>query len=113
MKIEAIEQTRSPQGKLRLRFDDGTSLMVFPALLVDLGLYTGMEISPAAMESLQEQSGALSAKERATRILSYGVVSGRELEHRLRQKGESEEHAREAVQWLQELRLLDDRQAAE
>ena len=38
---------------------------------------------------------------------------GKELEHRLRQKGESEEHAQEAVQWLQELRLLDDRQAAE
>jgi regulatory protein len=113
MKIEAIEQTRSPQGKLRLRFEDGTSLMVYPALLVDLGLYTGMEISPAAMESLKEQNGALSAKERATRILSYGVVSGKELEHRLRQKGESEEHAQEAVQWLQELRLLDDRQAAE
>lgn len=113
MKLEAIEQTRSPQGKLRLRFEDGTSLMVYPALLVDLGLYTGMEISPAAMESLKEQNGALSAKERATRILSYGVVSGKELEHRLRQKGESEEHAQEAVQWLQELRLLDDRQAAE
>lgn len=112
MKLEAIEQTRSPQGKLRLRFEDGTSFLVYPALLADLGLYTGMEISPAAMESLKEHNGAISAKERATRILSYGVVSGRELEHRLRQKGESEEHAQEAVQWLQELRLLDDRQAA-
>ena len=113
MKLEAIEQTRSPQGKLRLRFENGKSLLVYPALIVDLGLYAGMEIPEGAMESLLEQNGALSAKERATRILSYGVVSGSELEHRLRQKGESEEHAQQAVQWLQGLHLLDDRQAAE
>ncbi len=113
MKLEAIEQTRSPQGKLRLCFENGKSLLVYPSVIVDLGLYSGMEIPEAAMESLIEQNGAVSAKERATRILSYGVVSGCELEHRLRQKGESEEHAREAVQWLQDLRLLDDRQAAE
>lgn len=113
MKIEAIEQTRSPQGKVRLRFDNGKSLLVFPSVIGDLGLYTGMEIPEAAMESLMEQNGAISAKERATRILSYGVVSGNELERRLRQKGEREEHAQQAVQWLQELRLLDDKQAAE
>lgn len=113
MKLEAIEQTRSPQGKLRLRFENGKSLLVYPSVIGDLGLYTGIEIPEAAMESLIEHNGAISAKERATRILSYGVVSGSELERRLRQKGESEEHAQQAVQWLQELRLLDDKQAAE
>lgn len=112
MKIEAIEQTRSPQGKLRLRFENGKSLLVYPSVIADLGLYTGLDVPETAMESLMEHNGAISAKERATRMLSYGVLSGKELERRLRQKGESEEHAQQAVEWLQELRLLDDRQAA-
>ena len=35
-----------------------------------------------------------------------------ELEHRLRQKGESPENARQAVEWLDGLSLLDDEAAA-
>ena len=47
------------------------------------------------------------------RIVSASAVSQKELEHRLVRKGESEEHAQEAVQWLSDLRLLDDAAVAE
>ena len=30
MRLLAIEQTRSPQGKLRLRFDSGEAMLVLP-----------------------------------------------------------------------------------
>lgn len=113
MRIEAIEQTRSPQGRLRLRFDDGSSRMVFPAVIAQLGLYAGRELSPQEMKLLEKTGGEISAKERAVRIISASTVSERELENRLRQKGESEENAKAAVAWLQELKLLDDRKAAE
>ncbi len=113
MKIEAIEPTRSPQGKLRLRFSDGKTLMVFPAVIAELGLYAGMELPDAAMESILETCGEASARERAVRIISASAVSKRDLQSRLVQKGESEEHAKQAVQWLDELHLLDDRQVAE
>lgn len=113
MKIEAIEPTRSPQGKLRLRFSDGKTLMVFPAVIAELGLYAGMELPDAAMESILETCGEASARERAVRIISASAVSKRDLQNRLVQKGESEEHAKQAVQWLDELHLLDDRQVAE
>ena len=53
MKVESIEETRSPQGKLRLRFDNGTSMLVFPAVITELCLYPGVEIPEAAMESLR------------------------------------------------------------
>lgn len=113
MKIEAIEPTRSPQGKLRLRFSDGKTLMVFPAVIAELGLYAGMELPDAAMESILETCGEASARERAVRIISASAVSKRDLQSRLVQKGESEEHAKQAVQWLDELHLLDDRLVAE
>lgn len=113
MKIEAIEPMRSPQGKLRLRFTDGKTLPVFPSVIAELGLYAGMELPDAAMESILETCGEASAKERAVRIISASAVSARDLQTRLVQKGESEEHAQQAVRWLEELHLLDDRQVAE
>ena len=112
MRVEAIEQTRSPQGKLRVRFDSGESLLMLPAAIAELGLYAGMELPDAAMDSIREACGAASAKERAVRIVSSSAVTKKELRHRLVQKGETEEHADEAVKWLSELHLLDDRQTA-
>lgn len=113
MKIEAIEPTKSPQGKLRLRFSDGKTLLAFPSAIAELGLYAGMELPAAAMDSILETCGAASAKERAVRIISASALSKQGLQTRLMQKGESEEHAKQAVQWLDELHLLDDRQVAE
>ncbi len=112
MRVEAIEPTRSPQGKLRVRFDSGESLLMLPAAIAELGLYAGMELPDAAMDSIREACGAASAKERAVRIVSAAAVTKKELRHRLVQKGETEEHADEAVKWLSELHLLDDRQTA-
>ena len=112
MRVEAIEPTRSPQGKLRVRFSGGESLLMLPAAIAELGLYAGMELPDAAMDSIREACGAASAKERAVRIVSAAAVTKKELRHRLVQKGETEEHADEAVKWLSELHLLDDRQTA-
>lgn len=89
MRLLAIEQTRSPQGKLRLRFDSGEAMLVLPAVVADLSLRPGMDIPDAARASLEAAAGSASAKERAVRILSAATVSRAELEHRLRQKGES------------------------
>lgn len=113
MKVESIESTRSPQGKLRIRFDDGSSLMVLPSAMAELGLYQGMEFPESAMASIKDTCAKASARERAVRIVSASTVSKRELERRLIQKGEREEDAKQAVQWLDDLELLDDAQAAQ
>ena len=55
----------------------------------------------------------MSARMRAVRIVSASGVSKRELESRLVQKGENPDDARQAVQWLEELHLLDDQKTAE
>ena len=113
MKLESIEQTRSPQGKLRLRFDNDTTMLVFPSVIAELNLYPGIEIPESAMDSLRETCGEVSARNRAVRIISAAPVSRRELQNRLVQKGDTEEHAQQAVQWLDELHLLDDEELAE
>lgn len=108
MRIEAIEPTRSPQGKLRVCFDDGTKMLILPAVIADLSLCVGLELSEAAMDSLRQSCGEASAKERAVRIISAAPVSRGELLRRLTEKGETPENAELAVAWLEELRLLDD-----
>lgn len=108
MKIEAIAPSKRGKDKLRVRFDDGTGLTVPAAVATELRLCAGLELSPAALESLRDTCALASAKERAVRIVAASAVSQRELERRLVRKGESEEHAQEAVQWLSDLRLLDD-----
>ena len=113
MKIKAIESTRSPQGRVRLCFDNGKTMMVLPSVVADLSLYPGLELSGAAFASLEDSCAEASAKDRAVRIISAVPVTKKELEHRLIQKGEREEHAKAAVEWLDDLHLLNDAQVAE
>ena len=55
----------------------------------------------------------MSAKMRAVRIVAASNVSKRDLEYRLVQKGEDPQQARQAVEWMSELSLLDDARTAE
>ena len=78
----------------------------------DFGLYAGLELSDEQISALRENAGQTSAKMRAVRIVSASNVSRRDLEQRLVRKGESEAQARAAVQWMEDLNLLDDGETA-
>lgn len=78
----------------------------------DFGLFAGLELSDRQMEQLQNQAGAMSAKMRAVRIVSASSVSRKDLEQRLVRKGETPQQAKEAVEWMEGLNLLDDAQTA-
>ena len=79
----------------------------------DFGLYTGKELEEGELSSLRIAAGEMSAKMRAVRIVSASSVSKSDLEHRLIQKGENPEQAAQAVEWMAQLNLVDDRQTAE
>ena len=79
----------------------------------DFGLYAGQELSDSEMKRLRDAAGAMSAKMRAVRIVAASSVSKKDLEQRLVQKGEDRQHARDAVAWMSELQLVDDRKTAE
>ena len=112
MKIERLEQTRSPSGKLRLRLDSGESLLILPAVIASHGIYEGMELTQAQYITICNDAGSASCRDRALRILSQSTVSEGELRNRLIQKGETAENTEDTLCWLKELRLLDDLQAA-
>ena len=79
----------------------------------DFGLYSGKELSEEELSSLRNAVGQMSAKMRAVRIVSATNVSKRDLEERLVRKGEDPRQAREAVRWMEDLHLVDDRNTAE
>lgn len=79
----------------------------------DFCLYPGRELEESQLEELRTAAGAMSAKMRAVRIVTASNVSKRDLEQRLVRKGENPTQAKEAVQWMEDLSLLDDRRTAE
>ena len=79
----------------------------------DFGLYAGRELTDEEMKNLRKAAGEMSAKMRAVRIVSASNVSKWDLEYRLVQKGEDPKQAKQAVEWMSELNLLDDARTAE
>ena len=78
----------------------------------DFSLYSGCEMTEDAYAKLREAAGQMSAKMRAVRIVSASSVSCKDLERRLVQKGEDPRQAKAAVEWMEDLNLLDDRETA-
>ena len=113
MRIDSLKTTPDRAGRYAVHFSDGTVMRLYRQTVEDFGLYTGKELSDEEMETLQESAGQMSAKMRAVRIVSASSVTKRDLEQRLVQKGEDPDQAKEAVQWMSELNLLDDSRVAE
>ena len=113
MRIERLKTAPDRAGRYAVAFDDGTVLRLYRQTVEDFGLYGGMELSREQYEALLRSARQLSAKMRAVRIISASGVSKGDLESRLVQKGEQPADARQAVQWLEQLHLLDDAKTAE
>ena len=96
-----------------MRFEDGSSMRLYRQTVEDFGLYSGKELTDEEMVALRKAAGEMSAKMRAVRIVSASSVSKRDLEQRLIHKGEDPKQAKQAVEWMSELNLLDDAKTAE
>jgi len=113
MRIDSIAAQPDRAGRHLVKFSDGSSLKLYPQTIEDLGLYDGLELAEEEFENLCRESGRMSAKMRAVRIVAAGNVSRRDLQNRLVRKGEDPQQASEAVQWMEDLNLVDDRRTAE
>ena len=113
MRIDSFKTSPDRAGRYWITFDDGTKLALYRQTVEDFALYTGKEFSEEEMEALLTAAGKMSAKMRAIRIVSATSVSKRDLQQRLVRKGEDPEQAAEAVAWMEDLHLLDDRNTAE
>lgn len=113
MRIEKLTTTPDRAGRYRVQFDDGRILRLYRQTIEDHGLYTGAELSEEQFANLQADASQMSAKMRAVRIVSASSVSTKELTQRLIRKGENPVQAAAAVQWMEDLDLLDDRKTAQ
>ena len=113
MRIDSLKTTPDRAGRYWVTFSDGSRLGLYRQTVEDFGLYTGKEFSEEELQQLLDAAGAMSAKMRAVRIVSASSVSKRDLEQRLVRKGEDPRQAKEAVAWMEDLHLVDDRNAAE
>ena len=113
MRIDSLKTTPDRAGRYWVSFDDGTRLGLYRQTVEDFALYSGKELSDGEWKALQAHAGQMSAKMRAVRIVSASSVSKRDLQDRLVRKGEDPDQAKAAVEWMAELRLVDDRNTAE
>lgn len=113
MRIESLNAQPDMAGRYRVVFSDGTVMRLYKQTIQDFGLYTGLELDENEMVELKASASEMSAKMRAVRIVSASSVSKKDLQQRLVQKGEDAESAKNAVQWMEELNLLDDRKTAQ
>ena len=96
-----------------MHFSDGSVMRIYRQTIEDFGLFSGLEMSVQDLEKLRIAAGAMSAKMRAVRIVSATNVSKRDLEQRLIHKGEDPRQAKDAVNWMSDMELVDDRKTAE
>ena len=113
MRIDLLKTAPDRAGRYWVTFSDGTKQALYRQTVEDFGLYTGMDLSDEEYDRLLTAAGQMSAKIRAVRIVSASSVSKRDLQDRLVRKGEDPTQAKEAVEWMEELHLLDDRNTAE
>ena len=113
MRIDSLKNSPDRAGRYWVTFEDGTKLGLYRQTVEDFGLYIGKELTEEEKTQLLTAAGKMSAKMRAVRSVSATSVSKRDLEERLVRKGEDPEQAKEAVAWMEELHLVDDRNTAE
>src|SRR5699024_6349641 len=100
-------------GRYRVSFSDGTVLRLYRQTVQDYGLYPGLELEEENFQKLRQDASQMSAKMRAVRIVACSNISQKGLERRLVQKGEDPQQAKNAVKWMSDMDLLDDRKTAE
>ena len=113
MKVESLKTSPDRAGRYWVTFDDGSKMGLYRQTVEDFALYSGKELDEQEAETLRTAAGQMSAKMRAVRIVSAASVSRRDLEARLVRKGEDPQQAKEAVAWMEDLHLVDDRATAE
>ena len=104
--IEAIRQL-SPE-RVCIQLSNGDELKGSLNDVAELRLCRGLELDETALETLKGACALSMTKARALEALSRRMMSARELERKLRQKGEDEAAVARCILWLEENRLLDD-----
>ena len=106
MIITAIKQISSDM--LIVSLDGGEEIKASLGAVTEMRLYTGRELDEEQLSRLKYLSDRDRARAKGLELISRRMLSVRELEQKLVQKGISEEAAHDCALWLEENRFLDD-----
>lgn len=112
MRIDRIESSRHKKGRVLVFLEDGACLKITEQELLDFGLRSGDELSPALLAKLKEAAGISNTKATAADLIGKRAMSRAGLEKKLREKGASQAEARYAGEWLEAIGALNDAEYA-
>lgn len=107
--IEKLEPSRHVQGRFLVWFmGEKDPIRVTENEVLAFALYQGRELDEENYEQLLSAGSRSSARARGARMLGERPLSKKELIRRLQDKGEQEEDAVSAADWLEEIGALND-----
>lgn len=109
MRISEVRPSRQVKDRWLVFLDDGSVLPISEREMVSFSLYAGKELDGNTLDALQLSAGESAAKNKALSYISRRSYAKQELERRLMRDGRvSPADARTAVDWLEEIGLLND-----
>lgn len=113
MRISKIDAYRNDLSRVIVYFEDRSYITVDALKAEKLGLKAGMELDAGSISELSQQSARSAARAAAARIVGRNSMSCATLLKKLREKGVADDDAQEALCWLIDLGIMDDRKYGE
>lgn len=113
MRISKIDIYRNDLSRVILYLEDRSYVTMDAQKARQLGLRAGVELDDALISELSERARTGSARAIAARIIGHNDMSCATLRKKLRAKGVSDAETEEALAWLIDLGILDDRRYGE
>lgn len=108
MRIDSLEESKHIKGRYLVHLSDGSLLKVTDNEVVSFHLCSGKELDEETLSALRTDAGRSNAKALAAKLIGHKPQSRKELLQRLKEKGIAENDAFFAVDWLEDLGVLDD-----
>ena len=108
MRIAELKKSERKKGRLLVKLEDGDILRVTEEELLRFRLREGMDLDGETLEALQSSARSSAAKSQAASIIGSRALSKRELTKRLVKKGNGQEDAQAAADWLEDIGAVDD-----
>ena len=108
MRVESLKPSQRKKGRFLLTLENGEIIRVTEDELLRFKLRDGMELTDDILAALQKSAKTSSTKARAVNMIASRPLSKKELQKRLQQKGSEEDDAREAVEWLEDMGVVND-----
>lgn len=109
MEITKITAQKKRKDRFNIFVDGEYAFPVSEAVLIKLGLFKGLELTPERREEIEKENNAYMAYTVAVDYLSYGLRSEKEVRDKLWDSEISPAYIEPTIQRLRDQKYLDDR----